>query len=106
MLAQRPASILDADRDAHTSISEDAGTVPFTHYCVRRASIAQRRHCDNGLMLQSNHVCTMYLRQDMDDDVLLLLLLPRSLERFLSSLGPCSPLTGLAKGRDNHAHTQ
>ena len=30
MLAQRPASVLDADKDAHRSVSEDAGSVPFT----------------------------------------------------------------------------
>ena len=29
-LAQRPATVLDADKDAHTSVSKDAGTVPFT----------------------------------------------------------------------------
>ena len=29
-LAQRPASVLDTDKDAHTSVSEDAGAAPFT----------------------------------------------------------------------------
>ena len=43
---------------------------------------------------------------DMDNDVLLLLLPRRSLKHFLSYLGLCSHLTGLAKDRKNHAHTQ
>ena len=29
-LAQHPGSLLDADKDAHTSVSDDAGAVPFT----------------------------------------------------------------------------
>ena len=33
-LALRPASVLDADEDAHTSVSKDASAVPFTQYCV------------------------------------------------------------------------
>ena len=42
MLAQRPVSVLDADKDAHTSVSEDAGTVPFTALCLTSV------HCERN----------------------------------------------------------
>ena len=34
MLAQRPASVLDAEKDAYMSASEDTGAVPFTVLCL------------------------------------------------------------------------
>ena len=106
-LAQRPASILDTDYDAHTSVSEDAGTVPFT--VLRLTSVHRTKNTLRQWSgtAKSPRVYNV-LATDMDDDVLILLRCCAvvSIKRFLSSLGPCSPLTELAKRRENHAQTQ
>ena len=45
-LAQRPASVLNTDKDAHSSVSGDAGTVAFT--VLRLTSV----HCKKNTLQQ------------------------------------------------------
>ena len=70
MLAQHPASVRDVDKDTHMSVSEYAGTVPFTvlHLTsVHRTKNTLRQWSGAAKYTRVYNI----LATDMDDNVLL-----------------------------------